>query len=122
MRAGIRSQRKNVAECLRILGELEGRVKNNFDSMSNQMDLVYNIITPKQQARFLLWIERNKNCSFMLNNMWNHNDGKSVDEGDSASTMAFSDDGSKRSASPAPSKGAVSSSSPAKRLKIEQQK
>lgn len=71
MRHGIRSQRKNVAECLRILKELETRVGANFESMSKQMDMVMGTITPTQQSKFLLWIEKNKACTYMLNNMWN---------------------------------------------------
>jgi len=73
MRHGIRSQRRNVAECLRILSELENRVSANFESMSKQMKMVMGTITPTQQARFLLWIEQNKACTFMLNDMFKHN-------------------------------------------------
>lgn len=100
MRHGIRSQRQNVGTCLKILKELETRVQSNFESMSKQMDLVMSTITPTQQARFLLWIEKNKACTFMLNNMWNEKDdddddvsfttGTDEEFDDSASTAALS--------------------------------
>jgi len=80
MRHGIRTQRQNVAECIRILKELDQRVNSNFDSMSHQMDSVMDTITPVQQAKFLLWIERNKACTFMLNNMWNPNETSDAGE------------------------------------------
>mmetsp|Transcript_6619 Transcript_6619/g.13406 ORF Transcript_6619/g.13406 Transcript_6619/m.13406 type:complete len:491 (-) Transcript_6619:123-1595(-) len=100
MRGGIRQQRRNIAECLRILTELDNRVKSNFESNANQMDQVMESITPSQQAKFLLWIERNQACTFMLNNMWNKAadddptayPGTDEEFADSASTMGLSDD------------------------------
>mmetsp|Transcript_10741 Transcript_10741/g.20160 ORF Transcript_10741/g.20160 Transcript_10741/m.20160 type:complete len:227 (-) Transcript_10741:117-797(-) len=101
MRFGIRQQRNNVAGCLRILKELDQRVKSNFESMAKQMDMVMSSISPVQQAKFLLWIERNQACSFMLNNMWNQslseeeaaNNVTDEDLADSVSTNGMSDDG-----------------------------
>ncbi|GBG27378.1 Cyclic AMP-responsive element-binding protein 1 [Hondaea fermentalgiana] len=100
MRGGIRQQRRNIAECLRILTELDSRVKSNFESMAKQMDQVMESISPSQQAKFLLWIERNQACTFMLNNMWNKATdddptaypGTDEEFADSASTMGLSDD------------------------------
>lgn len=70
MRYGIRKQRRNVAECLRIMNELDTRVTRNFDHMSSQMETIMELITPVQQAKFLMWIAKNQACMHMLNNMW----------------------------------------------------
>jgi len=95
LRGGIRQQRANIAECLRILRELDSRVNVNFDSMTKQMEEVMESITPEQQIKFLLWIERNKAATFMINNMFQANDSEQgsnagTDDdigGDSASTL-----------------------------------
>lgn len=71
MRAEIRTQRDNVSECLRILKELETRIKNNISSMHTQMSRIMKATTPMQQAKFLLWIEKNQAAVICLNNVWN---------------------------------------------------
>jgi hypothetical protein len=76
MRSEIRSQRKNVGECLRILKELEHRINENIASMGKQMSRIMSGTTPSQQARFLLWIENNQSAVQVLNNIWEKKDRK----------------------------------------------
>lgn len=70
MRDSIKTQRQNIYECLKILNELKGRINENFGSLKSQMQKLVSITSPIQQARFLMWIEQNQACMFMLNSLW----------------------------------------------------
>lgn len=75
MRYSIKTQRKNVGECLKILHELEKRIDENFTSMAAQMSTIMKTITPLQQANFLIWIENNQPFMQMLSYLYNQSNG-----------------------------------------------
>lgn len=123
MRHGIRKQRRNLAECLRILKELGSRVDTNLNHMTNQMTDVMSLITPTQQAKFLLWIEKNQACMHMLNNIWStqQDDRLSTDGDDLSCTSSSSNMITGGSNSPPPfKKTSVSADDMAEALKASQ--
>ena len=70
MRSEVILQRQNVSECLRLLADLGTRVKQNISSMTSQMSRIMSITRPMQQAKFLLWLERNQPAVLALNTVW----------------------------------------------------
>uniref|UniRef100_A0A7S3PJY7 BZIP domain-containing protein n=2 Tax=Sar TaxID=2698737 RepID=A0A7S3PJY7_9STRA len=115
MRHGIRKQRRNIAECIRILKELGSRVDTNFSHMASQMENVMGLITPAQQAKFLLWVEKNQACMHMLNNIWNTQHEELSTDDEMLSTSSRSISGGSTTPPPA-AKTTVSASDMAKAL------
>lgn len=35
------------------------------------MNEILGVLLPSQQAKYLLWVEDNKACMYMLNSLWN---------------------------------------------------
>ncbi len=75
MRYSVKTQRKNVGECIKILHELEKRIDENFASMAAQMSTIMQTISPLQQANFLIWIENNQPFMHMLSYLYNQSNG-----------------------------------------------
>lgn len=44
---------------------------HNCDSLTKQMNEIMGVLLPSQQAKYLLWVEDNKACMYMLNSLWN---------------------------------------------------
>eukprot|EP00510_Aplanochytrium_minuta_P001371 CAMPEP_0184011420 /NCGR_PEP_ID=MMETSP0954-20121128/3819_1 /TAXON_ID=627963 /ORGANISM="Aplanochytrium sp, Strain PBS07" /LENGTH=375 /DNA_ID=CAMNT_0026291239 /DNA_START=325 /DNA_END=1452 /DNA_ORIENTATION=+ len=116
MRHGIKKQRRNVAECLRILKELGSRVNTNFSHMASQMENVMNLVTPSQQAKFLLWVEKNQACMHMLNNIWNAQQSEVSPDDETQSTSSSARSISGGSNTPPPAKSTVSADDMAKAM------
>jgi len=58
---------KKVLKSLKLLAE---EIEQNMNRRRQQMEHITNLITPAQQAKFLLWIEENQACIHLLNNLW----------------------------------------------------
>lgn len=70
VRPHVREQRQRLAECVGLLDNLESQVTDSLSALSSQMLELMNCVTPEQTAKFLLWIERNQACMYMLNKLW----------------------------------------------------
>lgn len=107
----IRLQRQNVGQCLHILAELSERAGSNIDRMHAQMGELMSIITPRQQVKFLLWIENNQACLHMLQPLFSASGREHPPEGrastDPSPTPSADDSSAELGAAMAGSAGAM---------------
>jgi hypothetical protein len=76
-----------LAEALKVLTELGGRMTQTGEDLETQFDNVRSILTPTQAAKFLVWVANNGAAICMLNELWDRvypNQSSSTDSGDDA--------------------------------------
>jgi hypothetical protein len=81
-----------LAEALKVLTELGGRMTQTGEDLETQFDNVRSILTPTQAAKFLVWVANNGAASYMLNELWDRvypNQSSSTDSGDDAEVCNF---------------------------------
>ncbi len=69
-RDAIHQERKNLAQCERVLKETRERITQHLVGLNRQMDALQSVLTPLQLAKFYVWVEENEWCMQMLNSMW----------------------------------------------------
>ncbi len=62
----------NTQNCNRILDRIVEIICNKNDSLDSEMANIQNILSPRQIAKFILWIDRNPACMQMLEALWPH--------------------------------------------------
>lgn len=70
-RSRIRLLCGELKQSLRLLGDLRGKVDVKNVSLEQEMKELQSILTPKQTAKFILWVSHNPACMQMLNKLWN---------------------------------------------------
>lgn len=56
-RGGLLRQQENISSILDIVDSVQKKMKDNIESMHEQMKGILSVLTPLQQAKFLLWVE-----------------------------------------------------------------
>jgi len=54
----------------RTLGELKGRLEEAGEDVDAEMDNLASILTPRQKAKLMMWMCKNKACLRMLDELW----------------------------------------------------
>lgn len=63
---------ENTDNCNRILDRIVEIICNKNDSLDSEMANIQSILSPRQIAKFILWIDRNPACMQMLEALWPH--------------------------------------------------
>jgi hypothetical protein len=63
---------ENTENCNRILDRIVEIICNKNDSLDSEMANIQSILSPRQIAKFILWIDRNPACMQMLEALWPH--------------------------------------------------
>ena len=50
-------QQENISSILDIVDSVQKKMKDNIESMHEQMKGILSVLSPLQQAKFLLWVE-----------------------------------------------------------------
>lgn len=50
-------QQENISSILDIVDSVQRKMKDNIESMHEQMKGILSVLSPLQQAKFLLWVE-----------------------------------------------------------------
>lgn len=58
-RPAVKLQRKNLGDALTMMDTIADNVKEILDIMTNQMIKIMEVLSPAQQARFLVWADQN---------------------------------------------------------------
>ena len=66
----IHQERRALAQCQKLLKDTRDRILQHMQSLNRQMDILQNVLTPVQLAKFYVWVEKNEWCMQMLNSMW----------------------------------------------------
>lgn len=56
-RGGLLRQQENISSILDIVDSVQRKMKDNIESMHEQMKGILSVLSPLQQAKFLLWVE-----------------------------------------------------------------
>lgn len=56
-RGGLLRQQENISSILDIVDSVQKKMKDNIESMHEQMKGILSVLSPLQQAKFLLWVE-----------------------------------------------------------------
>lgn len=56
-RGGLLRQQENISSILDIVDSVQKKMKDNIESMHEQMKGILSVLSPIQQAKFLLWVE-----------------------------------------------------------------
>jgi len=69
-RAKVRERGDEVKITVQMLNQLKKRVQNKNNNLDSEMAGIQGILTPKQSAKFILWVSNNPACIHMLNQIW----------------------------------------------------
>jgi len=64
------TQNNGMKKVLKGLKLLSDDVEENMKKRRKEMEHITNLISPTQQAKFLLWIEENQACIHLLDKLW----------------------------------------------------
>lgn len=60
-RGGLLRQQENISAILDIVDTIQNKMKVNMESMHEQMQGILSVLSPVQQAKFLVWVEGGMN-------------------------------------------------------------
>jgi hypothetical protein len=69
-RGKIRSLMGDLKSSLELLSTLRDKVEGKNEALEAEMKILQSILTPKQAAKFILWVSHNPACMQMLNKLW----------------------------------------------------
>jgi len=59
-----------LAKSLAMLQELRGRLTQCGKDLDEEFSIIQSILSPRQAAKFLVWVANNQACMHMLNELW----------------------------------------------------
>lgn len=68
-RLAVVSTRMQLMECENMVKQMRETVGSHLHRLNNQMDEVENIMTPRQLAKYCMWVEQNEWCMQMLDKL-----------------------------------------------------
>ncbi len=82
-----------LAQSLQMLQELRERLTQCTDDLDAEFTQIRSILTPRQAAKFLIWVANNGACMHMLNELWSRQYPEPVVEDESETTTGDVDSG-----------------------------
>lgn len=67
-----RDVNRTTAECNEMLDKIVSIICNKNESLDSEMAQIQSILSPRQTAKFILWIDQNPACMQMLEALWPH--------------------------------------------------
>lgn len=105
-RSGMLRQQENIASVLDIVNKVQemvyklnrmnyDQVKSNIESMHEQLKGILNVLTPTQQAKFMIWMEKGMNGPDLISSIKKvlqmHNQANVSDLGDDSMSLSLSE-------------------------------
>ena len=69
-RKHVGAQRRNISETMKLMAKVESKIEDTVKMNYNTLQSIMGVLTPLQQAKYLVWQEDNAACMQMLEHLW----------------------------------------------------
>ena len=69
-RKHVGAQRRNISEAMKWMAKVESKIEDTLKMNYNTLQSIMGVLTPLQQAKYLVWQEDNAACMQMLEHLW----------------------------------------------------